>query len=68
MSSCSIGWGGPSTRAFVIGDLTFTLEPQDGGETRVHVQPVNVKRLRHMFAAKGPAATAEQLEKQRHCD
>lgn len=58
---------GIARRAFVVGDLTFTLEPQHGAETRVHVQPVNVRRLRRMFAAKGPAATAEALEKQRHC-
>ena len=58
---------GIARRAFVVGDLTFTLEPQNGAETRMHVQPVNVKRLRRMFAAKGPAATAEELEKQRHC-
>ena len=58
---------GVTRRAFVVSDLTFTLAPQHEGVPRVHVQPVNVKRLRRMFAAKGLAATAEELEKHRHC-
>ena len=58
---------GVARRALVVGDLTFTLERQDGSDMRVHVQPVNVKRLRRRFAAKGLAATARELEKQRHC-
>jgi hypothetical protein len=58
---------GVARRAFVVSDLTFTLAPQHDGAPRVHVQPVNVKRLRRMFAAKGIAATAEELEKHRHC-
>ena len=47
--------GAPRPTASRFGDLTDV------------VQPVNVRRLRRMFAAKGPAATAEALEKQRHC-
>jgi TonB family protein len=54
-------------RALVVSDFTFTLEPQNPTESRVHVQPVNVEQLRRMFIAKGLAESVNELETYRHC-
>jgi hypothetical protein len=54
-------------RAFVVSEFTFTLEPQNSEEPRLHVQPVDIEKLRRAFIAKGLTESVRELETSRHC-
>ena len=59
---------GVPRRAFVVSELTFSLERVNPAAPGLRAQTPNVERIRRGFVTKGLEESVRELETHRHCN